>query len=609
MITGLSAKDKIYDGNDTATITGTAVIDGKITNDKLDITAGTAKFADKNADTDKNVTFTGFALNGDDADNYTLSAQPKAVKANIDKKSVTIIGLTAENKIYDGNDTATITGTAVIDGKITNDKLDITAGTAKFADKNADTDKNVTFTGFALNGDDADNYTLSAQPKAVKANIDKKSVTIIGLTAENKIYDGNDTAIVSGTAVIDGKIDTDDLKIIDGTAKFSDTNVGTDIEVAFNDYNLDGADADNYTLSAQPETVKASITRADQTLVFDTESPEDMTYSPDFSFTNKASGGDGDGAVTYAITDGTGIAEINNETGEITNITKAGTIIVTATKAESANHNAITAEYTLTVNKADPTYTTPENLVAIYGTTLDSVTLPDGFEWTDNTQSVGDVGTNSFDAILTPEQTDVYNIITLPVDVKVIADTTKLQKSIDDAQKTIDGLKSTDIGDGNNQYPQSVVDSLKQEIENAKSVIENTNSTQSEVDIAKEKLESELAKFKDSKIAVDFTGLNKFIENAEKITKSSDYTTESWNTLQEALKNAKAIMSKANVTQSEVDAAEMELKSAINNLGTTSPQTGDNKAPWISIGLVLLTCLGFVLGNKVKKSRKNAKTA
>ena len=40
-------------------------------------------------------------------------------------------------------------------------------GTAAFDDKNVGTGKAVTFTGFTITGDDAENYELSAQPAAV----------------------------------------------------------------------------------------------------------------------------------------------------------------------------------------------------------------------------------------------------------------------------------------------------------------------------------------------------------------------------------------------------------------------------------------------------------
>jgi formylglycine-generating enzyme required for sulfatase activity len=86
-----------------------------------------------------------------------------------------------------------------------------------------------------------------------------KPVTITGLSAENKGYDGTTTATVTGTAVIDGKIAGDDLSVVAGTAAFADKDVGNGKTVIFSGYSLTGADAGNYRLTAQPANVTANI--------------------------------------------------------------------------------------------------------------------------------------------------------------------------------------------------------------------------------------------------------------------------------------------------------------------------------------------------------------
>ena len=95
--------------------------------------------------------------------NYSLTIEPKPV---------TITGLSAKDKPYDGTTDVTLTGTPVINGLIRNDEVIIVRGTATFADKNAGTGKTVIFSGWSLGGKDKDNYTLSAQPTS-KANINK----------------------------------------------------------------------------------------------------------------------------------------------------------------------------------------------------------------------------------------------------------------------------------------------------------------------------------------------------------------------------------------------------------------------------------------------------
>ena len=66
---------------------------------------------------------------------------------------------------------------------------------------------------------------------------------------------------------------------------------------------------------------------------------------------------------------------------------------------------------TYTIAKADPTCTAPTGLTATYGDTLADVTLPTGWSWANDTQSVGAVGTNTFKATFTPEDTDNYNVL------------------------------------------------------------------------------------------------------------------------------------------------------------------------------------------------------
>jgi len=94
---------------------------------------------------------------------YTLAVNPKAV---------TITGLSAANKQYDGTTTATVTGTATISGKISTDTVTVNAGTAAFVDATVGNNKTVTFSGYSLTDADAGNYTLLAQPTSVTANIE-----------------------------------------------------------------------------------------------------------------------------------------------------------------------------------------------------------------------------------------------------------------------------------------------------------------------------------------------------------------------------------------------------------------------------------------------------
>jgi formylglycine-generating enzyme required for sulfatase activity len=190
---------------------------------------------------------------------YTLTVNPKPVS---------ITGMTASNKTYNGTTTVTINTTrAVINGKIDGDNVTVDVSNAVFEDKNVGTAKTVT--GISLTGDDAGNYIL-IQPN-IKPNITAKNVTIIGLSAADKVYDGTATATVDKTnMVINGKIEGDDVTVVAGTAEFDNSTTGfTPLPnitpdgkakyVVFDNWRLTGTDAKNYNLSYQPSSVKADI--------------------------------------------------------------------------------------------------------------------------------------------------------------------------------------------------------------------------------------------------------------------------------------------------------------------------------------------------------------
>lgn len=182
----------------------------------------------------------------------------------VKQKELTITGLSAADKPYDGNTTATVSGTAVLNGVLAGDTVTVTTGTAAFDSKNAGA-QTVTFSGYGIEGASASNYVLSAQPASVTATISPKPVTITGVTAENKTYDGNTTATIDNPGTINGIISPDTVTIKAGTGTFASADVGENIEVTFSGFSLTGTDSGNYTLSAQPASTTANITKANYT--------------------------------------------------------------------------------------------------------------------------------------------------------------------------------------------------------------------------------------------------------------------------------------------------------------------------------------------------------
>jgi len=92
----------------------------------------------------------------------------------------------------------------------------------------------------------------------------------------------------------------------------------------------------------------------------------------------------------------------------------AGTYRMYASIGDTDNYYGFEAVYCeFVVAKATPTYTAPTGLTAKYGQTLADVTLPDGWSWTDSSESVDGASTaaKTFQAKFTPTDAVNYNMV------------------------------------------------------------------------------------------------------------------------------------------------------------------------------------------------------
>ena len=252
---------RIYDGTTDAKITNAGTPSVNYDGENLKVVAGKAAYDNKNVGKGKAVMFTGFALEGDAAANYKLTAQPDAVTADITVKEIKIVDTAVEtSKIYDGSPDAKITEKGTFDGLINGDKVDIVTGKAAYDDKNVGSGKTVAFYDFALSGDDAANYVLSAQPASTTASISAKELTIADLKVKDKQYDGKNTAEIDGTPTLVGMVDGDVLTLVNGVPTFDSVKIGNNIPVSFTAFTLSGdsVTVGNYTLT-QPTGITANI--------------------------------------------------------------------------------------------------------------------------------------------------------------------------------------------------------------------------------------------------------------------------------------------------------------------------------------------------------------
>jgi len=108
----------------------------------------------------------------------------------VNKKNLTVAGLTANNKVQDGTTAATLSGIASLVGVVTGDEADVLlSGTpsATFASAAPASGIAVTVSGYVLTGSKASNYTLS-QPGGLTADITSLS-TPTATEPTNILYD------------------------------------------------------------------------------------------------------------------------------------------------------------------------------------------------------------------------------------------------------------------------------------------------------------------------------------------------------------------------------------------------------------------------------------
>src|SRR5207253_2872914 len=121
----VKANDKVYDGTTKATLNATgAALVGVITGDTVTLTStgATGTFASKDVGNGITVTVSEVTLSGAQAGDYMLTQA--TTTANITPATLTVTGITASNKVYDGTTKATISAAgAGLVGVVTGDTV------------------------------------------------------------------------------------------------------------------------------------------------------------------------------------------------------------------------------------------------------------------------------------------------------------------------------------------------------------------------------------------------------------------------------------------------------------------------------------------------------
>ena len=148
---------------------------------------------------------------------------------------------------------------------------------------------------------------------------------------------------------------------------------------------------------------------------------------------------------------------------------------------------------------------------------------------------------------------------------EVDSETAKLKAAIDalsvdktDLNKTIEDAKSKT----KEHYSDATWTNLQSVLAEAEKVTNNPAAKQNEVNHINEQLKAAI-----SGLNTDKTELEKQLADAKSKT-ATDYSTASWNTLEEAKKTAQAVEDNTTATQAQIDDAANKLKAAIDALKT-----------------------------------------
>lgn len=257
-----------------------------------------------------------------------------------------------------------------------------------------------------------DNNHTSATSKPLEFTISKAdSAVTITTQSLDKAYDGNTvTTPEYTTSGSDGKVTIkwqENTGSVD-TPKWEDlksapSTVGTYkvvVELAGNDnYNTASATLD-FVISKATNTWTEELSITGWTY-------NDKVNDP----VAKAQFGD----VTFTYS--------SEENGTYTNEVpkNAGTYYVKATVAGTENYTSLeSASVAFEIAKAIPTYEKVTGLVLGQGQALSKIELPEQFKWVDETITADELGTHTFKAIYTPEDTTNYQTIEVEIEVEVV---------------------------------------------------------------------------------------------------------------------------------------------------------------------------------------------
>ena len=325
-LVGSTRFNKTYDGNANVTqsltkgthYTLTGFVTGEGTG--IELASSTGTYTDKNAAADKAVTFGGLTLTGAGAGNYTLDKTALTGIGTIARRALTLGAVAAQTKTYDGNTLAdTSKFRAALNNVVAGEENSVkaTATGAAYNSKNVAAASAIDYTGVALSGAEAGNYSLAATTAQGTGTITKRALTVDTVAAQSKTYDGTTAADTSKFQATLGNFVAGEEGSVAATAAgatYNDKNVAGANKVGYTGLALTGAGAGNYTLAATTAEGAGRITPKKLNLALANGARFDKTYDGNANVTQSLTKGGNYTLTGFVGTEGTGI-ELKSATG------------------------------------------------------------------------------------------------------------------------------------------------------------------------------------------------------------------------------------------------------------------------------------------------------
>src|SRR5438552_2546882 len=221
------------------------------------------------------------------------------------------VTFTAADKIYDGNNTATVSNCVIATGKVGSDDVTCSVAGGTFVSSNASASAQTVSATATLGGTKASNYTVT-NPVTTTAKINAAPVTVT-FTAADKTYDGNNTATVSNCNIAAGKVGSDDVTCPVAGGTFASSNASPSAQTVSATATLGGTKASNYAVT-NPVTTTAKINPATPTVTVTDPLPTfDGSPHSATAVTKGLGGADVSGSFTFAY-DGSNTAPTHAKT-------------------------------------------------------------------------------------------------------------------------------------------------------------------------------------------------------------------------------------------------------------------------------------------------------